>query len=112
MKLIRIADREDWLTVHEYLSDDLASDTEDEKEINKVILSASAKRAKREKLKKVSQRRIDDYEKFKTRYETNYSSYHNVPNYKGQKRGYHNTAQNNMSNKVCWECDRMGSFHE
>ena len=35
LKLIRIADRENWATVPEYLSDDLALDSEDEKNINR-----------------------------------------------------------------------------
>merc|ERR1712121_376024 len=46
MKLIRLADREDWDTVREYVSDELASDTEDEKQIEKAIRVVSAKRQK------------------------------------------------------------------
>ena len=49
IKLIRLADREDWATVKEYVSDDLASDTEDEKVLAKAI---KARQTKKEKLKK------------------------------------------------------------
>ena len=56
IKLIRLADREDWATVREYVSDDLASDSDDDKQIAKAIkLSA----AKREKLKKAKGRKFD-----------------------------------------------------
>ena len=46
LKLIRIADREDWATVQEYVSDDLASDSEDEKQINRAIKNATSKKEK------------------------------------------------------------------
>ena len=50
MKLIRLADRESWDTVKEYISDELASDTEDEKHIAKAIkASAAIKEKKRSK---------------------------------------------------------------
>ena len=44
LKLIRIADMEDLATVQEYLSDDLASDTEDEKHINRAIKTTNSKK--------------------------------------------------------------------
>ena len=43
-KCIKIADRSGWDTVKEYLSDDLASDTEDEKKIHRAEKAALAKR--------------------------------------------------------------------
>ena len=49
LKFIRIADRDDWITVQEYLSDDLASDSEDEKQLNKATRSASAKKENRKR---------------------------------------------------------------
>ena len=49
MKLIKIADRENWGTVKEYMSDNLASDTDDEKALAKAIKTAAAKREKRKK---------------------------------------------------------------
>ena len=54
IKLIKIADREDWGTVKEYVSDDLASDTEDEKALTKAIKQATAKREKKKKQKPYS----------------------------------------------------------
>jgi len=42
LKMIRLADREDWMTVNEYLSDNLASDSADEKAISKAIKAAAS----------------------------------------------------------------------
>ena len=44
MKLIRLADRNTWATVQEYVSDDLASDTDDDKHIQKSIRAAAARK--------------------------------------------------------------------
>jgi len=43
MKLVRLANREDWATVNEYISDDMASNSEDEKKINRARRAAAAK---------------------------------------------------------------------
>jgi len=43
MKLVRLANREDWATVNEYISDDMASNSEDEKRINRARRAAAAK---------------------------------------------------------------------
>ena len=43
IKLIRLADRNGWDVAKEYVSDDLASDSEDDKEIRKAIRAASTK---------------------------------------------------------------------
>ena len=62
IKLLRIADREDWDTVKEYVSDDLASDTEDEKELAKAIKAAAAKKEKRKTQKpKVGNRKLGTF---------------------------------------------------
>jgi len=50
MKLVRLVDREDWATVNEYISDDMASYSEDEKRINRARRAAAAKSDKRKKL--------------------------------------------------------------
>ena len=49
-KLIRIADREEdaWEVVKCYLSNDLASDSEDEKQLNKACREAASNKKKRE----------------------------------------------------------------
>ena len=53
MKLIRLADREGWDTVIEYISDELVSDTEDKNHITKAIkASVALKEKKRSKKKK------------------------------------------------------------
>ena len=51
MKLIRLAEREDWMTVKEYVSDDLASDSDDDKQIAKAIKAAASKKEKMQKAK-------------------------------------------------------------
>ena len=64
MKLIRLADREGWGTVKEYLSDELASDTEDEKHIAKAIKASTAMKEKKrsKKLSNVkSERKSETY---------------------------------------------------
>ena len=48
MKIIMIADRDGWPTANAYQSDDLASDEEDEKRIQKAIKEAARKRKIRE----------------------------------------------------------------
>jgi len=52
MKLIKLADRENWVTVKAYVSDDMASDSEDEKRINRAIRTANSKIEKQRKLKR------------------------------------------------------------
>ena len=49
IKLIRIADREGWGTVTEYLTEDLASDSEGEKHLQKAIKAAAAKQERTRK---------------------------------------------------------------
>ena len=44
LKLIRIADRDGWDAANCYLTDDLASDTDDEKRISKAIRIANSNR--------------------------------------------------------------------
>ena len=45
-KWVRIADREGWLTVKQFRSDDLASDEEEEKRLKRAIRSANALKEK------------------------------------------------------------------
>ena len=42
IKLIRLADREGWAVANAYISDDLASDTEDEKRIQRAVRTVAA----------------------------------------------------------------------
>ena len=103
LKMIRLADREDWLTVQEYLADELASDSDDDKNISKAIKSANALREKRKKAKE-SQRKTYNYRKsrfvsssrWQPRDQRDYTS--RIP----QRRSY--------DNKPCWGCGRVGHF--
>jgi len=92
IKVLRIADREDWSIVNKYLSDELASDTDDEKRLAKAIKASNIDREKRNKLRPTALER--------PRVFPNYS------NYQVQKA----TATNTYSKvpKVCWECGRHG----
>lgn len=91
MKLIKLADRENWDVVNEYLTDDMASDSEDEKRINKAIRSANSKREKRkkERFEKIRNRSV------RPREQPSASSY-NINNYR--------------HNRTCWVCGRQGHF--
>ena len=62
-KLIKLADRESWFTVKEYLKDDLASDSDDERKINKAIKSADTKSDKYFSRKRTHFRQAADFRK-------------------------------------------------
>ena len=92
MKLIKLADREDWATVAEYMSDDMASDSEDEKRINRARRAATAKLEKQKKLR---------VQRFKTN-----RSYYNRPPYSSPE-----ARQNDHPKRQCWGCNRFGHFY-
>jgi len=98
IKVLRIADREDWSIVNKYLSDELASDTDDEKRLAKAIKASNIDREKRNKLRLRRKPYTTALER--PRVFPNYS------NYQVQKA----TATNTYSKvpKVCWECGRHG----
>ena len=101
IKLIRIADREDWATVNEYISDDLASDSEDEKHLNKAIRSANSKCKKRRKHKLQKRNYHQNYP-----YTYNREAYP----YSQQKLSHSNQRVQRFETKVCWGCGRYGHF--
>ena len=90
IKLIRLADREDWSVVNEYMSDDMASDSEDEKRIARAKRAANAKTEKHRKFR--------DH-RSKTRPKQYWSSNQNRPN---ESRPF--------DAKQCWSCGRVGHF--
>ena len=93
MKLIKIAEREDWGTVMEYASDDLADDTDDEKHLARAIKSSAAKKEKAKKRRLASNRGNMTYKKrfYKGEsYRRNYNQYDYKP------RG------------ACWTCGKIG----
>lgn len=99
MKVIKLADREDWHTVREYLSDDLASDENDEKLIAQAIKSAAAKKEKRTKLKRDSRLNVNSWFTFHNRNETDHN------------RGASSRLTGYKINKGdCWRCGRLGHF--
>ena len=110
IKLIRIAEREGWGTVTEYLTDDLASDSEDEKHLQKAIKAAAAKQ-----------------ERTRKSFAAPSSKFRNAPppspSTKPSLRPHHSytTAAHPSSSKTrrskaeatCWRCGKRGHFsHE
>ena len=91
MKLIRIAEREDWGTVREYVSDDLADDTDDEKSIARAVKSSEAKKEKVRKQKA----RLLNIRKGTGRTRDYKASY-------GRKSSDYKPQSN------CWTCGRSG----
>ena len=66
IKLIRLADRESWEAVKEYESDELASDKEDGKHLNRAIRGANLKTEKRKKLRRFNSSRREEFGSAKT----------------------------------------------
>lgn len=93
---MKIADREDWNTVNKYLSDDLASDTDDEKRIAKAIKASNIEKDKRIKLRQ----RRKPY---------NVTSERSRPSSSYQNERYNKPSFSKPA-KVCWECGRQGHF--
>ena len=94
IKLIKLAEREDWGTVKEYMSDDLASGTDDEKAINKAIKSAATKREKRRKYRAsapTSRSRNDSHRLFR-------------------KPGAQFLKSSDTTRQTCCSCGKIGHF--
>ena len=92
MKLIKITDREDWGIVKEYVSDNLASDTDDEKALAKAIKAAAAKREKGKMFGTNTSRHR------RTRTRPNFQRPPSHRNYDAKQRG------------ICWSCGKLGHF--
>ena len=96
MKLLRIADREGWLAVNEFRTDELASDDEEEKKLRRAIRSANALR---EKLPKSSSRWSSRRLSSPHRYRQYRQSNETVERY--DRKG-------NTDNVLCYNCRRLG----
>lgn len=111
IKLIRIADRNGWSTVQEYISDDLASDSDDEKCLQKAIKTASLKQEKRKKERKPKQFNKRLYNAAVR------SPYNSQPNY--NNLSVRHLAPRTFSNrpsftnlKQCWNCSGYGHLFQ
>ena len=101
-KLIRIADREEdgWEVVKCYLSDDLASDSDDEKQLSKARKEAASNKKKRE-AKALKEKK---------------KQFRNVPPSKNEffynrtNEGHNNSRNQFKSNRVCYSCGKEGHF--
>ena len=92
MKLISIADKEDWGAVKEYMSDNLSSDNNDEKALAKAIKAAAATGEQRKKFGA----HTSSHRRTGTRH--NVQRPPSYRNYYAKQRG------------TCWSCDKLGHF--
>ena len=102
-KLIRIADREEdgWEVVKCYLSDDLASDSEDEKQLNKARREAASNKKKREANKlKDRKKQFRNAPLFRRNIETFSKSNEGQSSYRNHFR----------TPKICYFCGKEGHF--
>lgn len=86
LKLIRIADREGWLTVRHFVSDDLTSTEEEEKRLKKAIRSANAARERISLKKKALEHKTTE----------------KAPSSQNDKR--------KMDDVTCYNCKRAGHY--
>ena len=102
-KLLRIADREEngWEVVRCYLSDDLASDSEDEKQLSRARREAASNKKKREANKQKDKKK----------------QFWNVPPLRKNSeifnkphQVYSDIRNNSKSQKVCFACGQEGHF--
>ena len=98
MKLIRLADREDWATVNEYVSDDMASNSEDEKRIARARRAAAAKSDKRRKLSRSYRQRNRERPS---------PLLNNIPLASPR---FLSSVRSTIEPKQCWACGRQGHF--
>ena len=92
IKLIRLADREDWSLVNEYMSDNMASNSEDEKRINRARRAANSKAEKRRKSR--------EQQRYKPKHRSYWSS----------SQGHPYESSRSYDSKQCWVCGRVGHF--
>ena len=100
-KLVQIADRESdgWNVVKEYISDDLASDSDDEKRINKARKKAAEKRKTTEKSKNDRKRIKQSDSRYGQKSESRYESHKSE-----QKSDF----RKNKYDRECYICKRVG----
>ena len=104
IKLIRIADKSDfgWNTVQEYLSDDLASDSEDGKRIKKAEAEAERKRKKRQ----------ENSQSKRPRLETQATTSSDIPRVPFNKQFFRASQRNKVYRYEdrCFSCGRTGHW--
>ena len=103
MKLIRLADRNTWATVQEYVSDDLASDTDDDKHIQKSIRAAAARKGKAKLPRKFRNAPLP-YRPVSFAQPPRYHHHQSLPTKHSKPR---------RDEMRCWACGKLGHFsHE
>ena len=102
-KLLRIADREEdgWEVVKCYLSDDLASDSEDEKQLSRACRQAAANKKKREENKQKDK---------KKQFRNAPPGRKNSEIFSKPHQAYSGIRNNSKSPKVCFACRQEGYF--
>ena len=89
-KFIRIADREGWLTVQHFRSDELADNDEEEKRLKRAIRSANSLK---EKLFSSNRKLTNDFQ--------NKNAVNNKPPVNDKRK---------MDDIVCYNCKRIGHY--
>ena len=103
MKLIRLADCNTWATVQEYVSDDLASDTDDDKHNQKSIRAAAARKGKAKLPRKFRNAPLP-YRTERLAQPPRYHHYQSLPTKHSKPR---------RDEMRCWACGKLGHFsHE
>ena len=102
IKHIRIADKSEsgWQAVKEYMSDEIASDSEDEKRIRKADSAAMQKRKKRDVERRAKRSRSQPFR------------FHPFPSNQGPSRGRGNFRQYQAREGTCFGCGHPGHIHK
>lgn len=101
-KIIKIADNHGWDTVQAYISDDLASDSEDDKRLSKAVRSAEFKRRERDRKRGRSNNRGRGNFRSSNYTASHYSGAVIKPQFQGS------TVRVNRSYQSCWACGQIG----
>ncbi len=103
-KIIKIAESHGWDTVSCYISDELASDSDDDKRLSKAVREAGYKRREKERSRRGRQRATRGGSNFRA-----YNAATNPSQHYATKPQYQrpNTRTNYQT---CWSCGQLGHF--
>jgi hypothetical protein len=101
-KVIKIADNHGWDTVEQYVMDDLASDSDDDKRLSKAVRDAEYKRRERDRKRRKSRA---DRGRSNFRATTSIGSTFNTPVFKPASQGVIRSYPNHQA---CWSCGQVG----
>ena len=110
-KIIKIADKNGWDTVNEYLSDDLASDSDDDKRLSKAIRQADYKRRENERSRK--KRGTNRFRSFRSSSNiintgSAASSTSAAVGFQYRQAGGSSRGHGGAATQTCWGCGQVG----